>query len=48
MQRKKEMIESDVLTSNDIATMMAKTQSDSSPTKKIIYSNEKIEISFDF
>jgi len=51
MQRKKELIESDT-TSNDIttSTLLSKTQtqSDSSPVQKIIYSNEKIEISFDF
>jgi hypothetical protein len=49
MQRKKELIESDAVTSNDItiSTMLAKTQSESSPAQKIIYSSEKIEISFD-
>ncbi len=48
MQRKKEMIDSDAETSNDITTsaMLAKTQTDSD--QKIIYSSEKIEISFDF
>ena len=50
MQQKKEMIDSDVLTSNDSTTLMTKTQSESSDyssKSKIICSQEKIEISFD-
>lgn len=45
MQQKKELIDSEALTSNDTPTLLSKTQSDSS--SKIIYSSEKIEISFD-
>lgn len=48
MQQKKEMIDSEILTSNDSVTLMTKTQSENSPNaSKIIYSSEKIEISFD-
>lgn len=53
MQQKKEMIDADVLTSNDSVTLMSKTQSESSDItnlknkSKIIYSSEKIEISFE-
>ena len=48
MQQKKELIDSDVLTTNDTETLMSKTQSESSSSRsKIIYSTEKIEISFD-
>jgi hypothetical protein len=48
MQQKKELIESEVLTTNDSSTLLVKTQSESSSsTSKIIYSSEKIEISFD-
>ena len=48
MQQKKELIDSDILTTNDTETLMSKTQSESSSSRsKIIYSTEKIEISFD-
>ena len=47
MQQKKELIDLEALTTND-SSVLLKTQSESpSSTSKIIYSSEKIEISFD-
>ena len=50
MQKKKEMIESEVLSTNDSAILTTKSLVDSSTSlnmQKTIYSSEKIEISFD-
>jgi hypothetical protein len=52
MQKKKEMIESEVLTTNDTNILLTKTDTPTSSIikldrPKIVYSNEKIEINFD-
>jgi hypothetical protein len=47
MQKKKELIDSETLTTNDPKLLSVKTSEDNIIQSKTIYLNEKIEISFD-
>lgn len=47
MQKKKELIESEELTSNDSKLLLLKTSDDNIVLHKTIFLNEKIEINFD-